>query len=202
MSPEFLATTLIVVVTPGPGVLYTLAAGLSQGARASAIAAFACTLGILPHMVAAATGLAALLYTSALAFDAVRFAGVAYLLYMAWTTWREGGGLTVDERTPRTARQIVASGILVNILNPKLTIFFFAFLPQFVPSQGLDALPLMLQRSSVFMVLTLVIFAIYGVMAAAVRRQVLDRPRVVLWMRRTFAAAFVALGLRLATADR
>jgi threonine/homoserine/homoserine lactone efflux protein len=203
MSPEFMATTLIVVVTPGTGVLYTLAAGLGQGSRASLIAALGCTLGIIPHVLAAITGLAALLHASALAFDVVRYAGVAYLLYMAWTTWRDGGGLSVDERARhRSARQIIASGILVNILNPKLTIFFFAFLPQFVAPDRPDGIALMVQLSAVFMLVTLVVFAIYGVLAAAVRRQVLDRPSVLLWMRRTFAAVFVALGLRLAVAER
>lgn len=203
MSPEFLATTLVVVVTPGAGVLYTLSAGLSQGGRASLIAAVGCTLGIVPHMLAAITGLAALLHASALAFDVVRYAGVAYLLYMAWATWREGGALAFDEHArPRSARRIVGSGILVNILNPKLTIFFFAFLPQFVPPERPDALTLMVQLSAVFMLVTLVVFAIYGVLAAAARRQVLDRPAVLQWMRGTFAAVFVALSLRLAVADR
>jgi threonine/homoserine/homoserine lactone efflux protein len=203
VSPEFLATTLIVVVTPGTGVLYTLAAGLSHGARASLIAAVGCTLGIVPHMLAAITGLAALLHTSALAFDVVRYAGVAYLLYMAWSTWREGGALTVDEHAARrSARKVIAEGILVNILNPKLTIFFFAFLPQFVPANRPDALAEMIRLSVVFMVVTLIVFAMYGVLAAAVREHVLARPRVIQWMRRTFAAAFVALSLRLAITDR
>jgi threonine/homoserine/homoserine lactone efflux protein len=203
VSPEFLATTLIVVVTPGTGVLYTLAAGLSHGARASLIAAVGCTLGILPHMLAAITGLAALLHTSALAFDVVRYAGVAYLLYMAWSTWREGGALTVNEHAARrSARKVIAEGILVNILNPKLTIFFFAFLPQFVPANRPDALAEMIRLSVVFMVVTLIVFAMYGVLAAAVREHVLARPRVIQWMRRTFAAAFVALSLRLAITDR
>jgi threonine/homoserine/homoserine lactone efflux protein len=203
MSLEFLATTLVVVVTPGAGVLYTLSAGLSQGARASLIAAVGCTLGIVPHMLAAITGLAALLHASALAFDVVRYAGVAYLLYMAWATWREGGALAFDEHArPRSAQRIVGSGVLVNILNPKLTIFFFAFLPQFVPPERPDALTLMVQLSAVFMLVTLVVFAIYGVLAAAARRQVLDRPAVLQWIRRTFAAVFVALGIRLAVAER
>jgi threonine/homoserine/homoserine lactone efflux protein len=203
MSPEFLATTLIVVVTPGTGVLYTLAAGLSHGARASLIAAVGCTLGIVPHMLAAITGLAALLHTSALAFDVVRYAGAAYLLYMAWSTWREGGALTVDESAVRrSARKVIAEGILVNILNPKLTIFFFAFLPQFVPADRPDALAEMIRLSVVFMLVTLIVFALYGVLAAAVREHVLARPRVIQWIRRTFATAFVALSLRLAVADR
>lgn len=202
MTPEFLITTLVIVASPGTGVLYTLAAGLTRGARASILAAFACTLGIIPHMAAAITGLAALLHTSALAFEIIKYLGVAYLLYMAWATLREKGALSVDtEAAPKSVRQVLVSGILINILNPKLSIFFFAFLPQFVRTED-DALPQMLELSAVFMVATFVIFAIYGVFAAAVRQHIVTRPRVLTWMRRTFAAAFVALGAKLAFTER
>jgi threonine/homoserine/homoserine lactone efflux protein len=203
LSVEFLITSLIVVVTPGTGVLYTLAAGLARGGRASVIAAVGCTLGIVPHMLAAITGLAALLHTSALAFQALKYAGVAYLLYMAWATIRETGALTVEGDTaPRSATSVIVSGILVNILNPKLTIFFFAFLPQFVAADDPNGLWRMLGLSGVFMLLTLVVFAVYGVFAAAVRAHVISRPVVLAWMRRTFGAAFVGLAGRLALAER
>lgn len=203
MSIEFLITTLIVVASPGTGALFTVAAGLSRGARASLIAAFACTLGIIPHMLAAITGLAALLHTSALAFEIIKYLGVAYLLYMAWATLREGGPLSVDaDKAPGSAMQVIVSGVLVNVLNPKLSIFFFAFLPQFVSTGSADALPRMLELSAVFMLVTFVVFAFYGVFAASVRTHVISRPKVLLWMRRTFAAAFVALGARLALTDR
>jgi threonine/homoserine/homoserine lactone efflux protein len=184
-------------------VLYTLAAGLSRGGRASVVAAVGCTLGIVPHMAAAITGLAALLHTSALAFQVLKYLGVLYLLYMAWITVRERGALTV-EREPghRSAGQVIVSGVLVNILNPKLSIFFFAFLPQFVGEDEPNALLHMLGLSAVFMLLTLVVFVIYGLFAAAVRQHVIARPRVLTWMRRTFAGAFVALGARLAFAER
>lgn len=203
MSIEFFLTSLVIVVSPGAGVLYTLAAGLSRGVRASIIAAFGCTLGIVPHIAAAVTGLAAVLHTSALAFEIVRYLGVAYLLYMAWRTFMDRGSLNVEEdRTPRSVRQTVVSGILLNILNPKLSIFFFAFLPQFVSPTQQDALPMMLLLSGVFMALTFVVFIGYGVFAATMRRHVISRPVVVAWMRRTFAAAFLAMGARLALAER
>lgn len=203
MTIEFLITTLVIVASPGTGVLYTLAAGLTRGAKASVLAAFACTLGIIPHMAAAITGLAALLHTSALAFEVIKYLGVAYLLYMAWATLREKGALSVDtDKAPQSAGKVLVEGILINILNPKLSIFFFAFLPQFVPAGSTNALPLMLQLSAVFMLTTFVIFAIYGVFAAAVRQHVITRPLVLTWMRRTFAAAFVALGVKLALTER
>jgi len=203
MTIEFLLTTLVIVASPGTGVLYTLAAGLARGARASILAAFACTLGIIPHMAAAITGLAALLHTSALAFEVIKYLGVAYLLYMAWATLKEKGALSVDTQVaPQSARKVLVEGVLINILNPKLSIFFFAFLPQFVPASAPDALPLMLELSAVFMLATFVIFAIYGVFAAAVRQHIVSRPRVLTWMRRTFAAAFVGLGIKLALTER
>lgn len=203
MSPEFLLTSLIVVVSPGASVLYTLAAGLSGGRRASLVAAFGCTLGILPHMLAAITGLAALLHASALAFQALQIVGVAYLLWMAWQTLRESGALSVDEtQAPRPAREIVGRALLVNLLNPKLSIFFFAFLPQFISPAETRPLGLMLELSGVFMAETFLVFCLYGLAAAAVRRQVLRRPRVLAWLRRLFASAFVALGAKLALAER
>ena len=203
MNVEFLLTTFIVVATPGTGVIYTLVAGLSRGARASIVAAFGCTLGIVPHMVAAITGLAALLYTSAEAFQALKILGVAYLLYLAWATWQDRGALSIEkEAAPRSAWNVIISGVLINILNPKLTIFFFAFLPQFVRSDQPGALPLMAGLSGVFMLVTFVVFVAYGVFAAAVRTHVVSSPRVMTWLRRTFAGAFVALGARLALTER
>lgn len=203
MSIEFLVTSLVVVAIPGTGVLYTLAAGLSRGAGASVIAAVGCTLGIVPHMMAAITGLAALLHTSALAFQVVKYLGVAYLLYMAWAMWREKGALAVDEEAaPRSARKVIVSGILVNILNPKLALFFFAFLPQFVSPSAANEVLQMVGLSGLFMLLTFMVFVIYGVFAAGIRMQVIARPRVLTWMRRTFAGAFVALCARLAFAER
>jgi threonine/homoserine/homoserine lactone efflux protein len=199
VSIAFLLTSLIVVATPGTGVLYTVAAGLSRGARASVIAAVGCTLGIVPHLLAAITGLSALLNTSAVAFQTLKYLGVAYLLYMAVSTLREKGALTVEQDTaPRPARKVIVSGILVNILNPKLTIFFFAFLPQFVSAGEPNAMLRMIELSAVFMALTLVVFVAYGRFAAALRSHILTRPKVLTWMRRVFAGGFAALAAKLA----
>jgi threonine/homoserine/homoserine lactone efflux protein len=202
VSTGFLLTTLIVVATPGTGVLYTLAAGLSHGARASIVAAVGCTLGIVPHMVAAIAGLAALLHTSALAFQALKYLGVAYLLLMAWTTLRDEGVLTVEGAAHRSALRVIFSGILINVLNPKLTVFFFAFLPQFVNTREAHASLRMLELSAVFMAVTLVVFVVYGVFAAGVRSHMISRPRVLTWMHRVFGVAFVALAAKLALTNR
>ena len=203
MSWEFLLTSLVIVASPGTGVLITLTAGLTKGRRAAIVAALGGTLGIIPHMVAAITGLAAVLHASAVAFDVIRYAGVAYLLYMAWQTLKENGALSIDE-TPdsRSDFEVIRSAILVNILNPKLSIFFFAFLPQFIDTSGGTPILEMLELSLVFMLMTFVVFVIYGIFAAAMRSHVISRPSVLTVMRRTFAAAFVGLGVKLALTER
>lgn len=208
MSTGFIVTSLVIVVSPGTGVLYTgvlytLAAGLSRGRRASIVAAFGCTLGIVPHMAAAILGLAALLNTSAVAFQTLKYLGVAYLVYLAWRTLREQGALRVDADTgSRSAAQVIVAAIAINFLNPKLSIFFVAFLPQFVAADDPNRLAQMLELSAVFMLLTFAVFVVYGLLAASVRRYVISRPRVLTWMRRSFAGAFAALGARLAFAER
>ena len=203
MSTAFLVTSLVVVASPGTGVLYTVAAGLSSGRRASIVAAFGCTLGIVPHIAAAVVGLAALLHTSAIAFQTLKYLGVAYLLYLAWRTLREQGGLLVEtDHSDRSSLDVIVSAVGVNVLNPKLSIFFVAFLPQFVAADEPNRLAHMLELSVVFMLLTFVVFVVYGLFAAAIRRHVITRPRVLTWMRRTFAGAFVALGAKLAVTER
>lgn len=203
MGIEFLLTSLVVVLLPGTGVLYTLAIGLGQGFRSSIAAAFGCTLGILPAAIASIVGLAAILHTSALAFQIIKYLGVAYLFYMAWNILREGGALSVSEDRTRTAAiKLVRNGMLLNVLNPKLSLFFLAFLPQFVSTDVANPTPQLLMLAGVFMVMTFVVFVGYGACAALARDYVISRPTVLLWLRRSFAGAFGVLGLRLALADR
>ncbi|MCS3926776.1 threonine/homoserine/homoserine lactone efflux protein [Bradyrhizobium elkanii] len=203
MTLSFLLTSLIVVASPGTGVLYTLAAALTRGSRASIAAAFGCTLGIVPHMIAAMLGLAAVLHTSALAFAALKWGGVAYLLYMSWQALRETGALAVDgEIKERSSRRVIVTGFLINILNPKLSIFFLAFLPQFIAVDEAHVLTRMLELSGAFMAMTFAVFVLYGLCAGSVRERVISRPRVMAWLRRSFAAGFAALGAKLAFAER
>jgi threonine/homoserine/homoserine lactone efflux protein len=203
MSLSFLLTSLVVVVSPGTGVLYTLATALTRGSRASVAAAFGCTLGILPAMLAAMLGLAAVLHTSALAFAALKWLGVAYLLYMAWQALREQGALAVETRfDPRSDRRVILTGFLINILNPKLSIFFLAFLPQFIAAGEAHPLGRMLELSAAFMAMTFAVFVLYGLFAGLVRDRVVSRPRVMRWLRRLFAGGFALLGAKLAFAER
>jgi threonine/homoserine/homoserine lactone efflux protein len=203
MSLSFLLTSLIVVASPGTGVLYTLAAALTKGSRASIAAAFGCTLGIVPHMSAAMLGLAAVLHTSALAFAALKWCGVCYLLYMAWQALRERGALAVEARLDeRSSRRVIVTGFLINILNPKLSIFFLAFLPQFIAADDAHPLLRMGELSGVFMAMTLAVFVVYGLFASFVRDRIVTRPAVMTWLRRGFAGGFAALGAKLAFAER
>lgn len=203
MSTEFLITSLIVVLLPGTGVLYTLAIGLGRGFRASIAAAVGCTLGIVPAMIASIVGLAALFHTSALAFQLIKYAGVAYLFYMAWNILRQGGALDVSEdRRPLSAFQTARDGVVLNVLNPKLSLFFLAFLPQFVPATAANTTLTMVLLGLSFMALTFIVFVGYGACAALARDYVVSKPSVMVWMRRSFAATFGLLGLRLALAER
>ncbi|MEZ5811637.1 MAG: LysE family translocator [Rhizobiaceae bacterium] len=203
MTIEFLLTSLIVILIPGTGVLYTLAVGLGRGFRHSASAALGCTLGILPSAVAGITGLAALLHASALAYQGLKYAGAAYLLYMAWTIAREGGALDVrGDRKQRSHLQTAVQGMLINTLNPKLTIFFLAFLPQFVPANAVNATALFVFDAAVFMALTFVVFVLYGACAAHARDYVVARPAVMRRLRYGFAATFGLLSVRLALSER
>ena len=203
MTLAFLLTSLIVVASPGTGVLYTLAVALTRGSRASIAAAFGCTLGILPAMGAAMLGLAAVLHTSALAFAALKWCGVFYLLYMAWQALRERGALAVDAaREHRSGARVIVTGFLINILNPKLSIFFLAFLPQFIAADEGAPVARMLELSGAFMAMTFVVFVLYGLFAAGVRDRIVTRPVVMTWLRRAFAGGFAALGARLAFAER
>ena len=202
-TAEFLITSFIVVLIPGTGVVFTVSTGLSESRRASLFASLGCTLGIVPHLLATVLGLAAVMHTSALAFQALKYAGVAYLFYLAVVTWRDRSliatGAVQGQRGPLG---LVVKAFLLNILNPKLTIFFLAFMPQFVEPGTASPLAQLLALSAAFMAMTFGVFVLYGMLAHAFRRSVIESPRVQAWLRRGFAAAFAGLGTQLALSDR
>lgn len=199
ISAQFLLTALVVVLAPGTGVVYTLALGLGQGRRAAIWAALGCTFGIVPHIAAAALGLAAVMHSSALIFNIVKWAGVAYLLWLAYSALREGGALRVEAtHTVENGPRIATRGALINILNPKLSIFFLALLPPFLSGNPASATAEMALLGGVFMAMTFAVFALYGTFAAFARKAILGSDRAMRWMSRSFAAVFAGLGLRLA----
>jgi len=203
ISVEFLVTSLIVVLIPGTGVIYTVSTGLTQGRRASVYAALGCTAGIVPHLLATVLGLAAVMHASALAFQVLKVAGVAYLFYVAYATWRDRSAFAADGTLSQvSATGLVLKAFLLNILNPKLTIFFLAFLPQFVEPNAARPLVQLLRLSAVFMAMTFVVFVIYGFVAHAFRRWVIESATVQRWLRYSFAAAFAGLGAKLALSEK
>ena len=200
---EFLLTSLIVVLIPGAGVIYTVSTGLAQRGRASIAAAIGCTAGILPHLLASILGLSAILHMSALAFQVLKVVGSLYLLYLAWSMWQDTGTLKFDRTTKKTnAFQIVLKGVLINILNPKLTLFFFAFLPLFISPDEASPTQQMLGLSAVFMLMTLVIFAVYGILASAISTYLINSPKAIRRMQRSFAVIFAALAAELVLSER
>lgn len=199
ITVEFLITSLIVVLIPGTGVIFTVSTGLLQGRRASLFAALGCTFGIVPHLIATIVGLAAILHTSALAFQVLKYAGAAYLFYLAVVTWKDRDAISVGQGAAKSsAGALVLKAVLLNLLNPKLTIFFLAFLPHFVQPDASSPLSQLLLLSAVFMVMTFTVFVVYGFMAHAFRKVIIGSQRVQAWLRRGFAAAFVGLGAQLA----
>ncbi|MEW8405357.1 MAG: LysE family translocator [Candidatus Thiodiazotropha taylori] len=203
MNAEFLITSLIVVLIPGTGVLYTVSTGLTKGWRASIFTAFGCTAGIIPHLVASVFGLAAILHTSAVAFQILKFLGVLYLAYLAWEMWKDSGRIKLENTcSEKKYCKIAVRAFLINILNPKLSIFFLAFLPQFVPTDAQNPIPYMLYLSVAFMLMTLIVFIGYGILANQVRLYVSQSPKIVQGIQRVFSGLFVVIGFKLATMER
>lgn len=203
LSVEFLITSFIVVLIPGTGVIFTVSTGLVQGRKASVFAALGCTAGIVPHLMATVLGLAAVMHTSALAFQALKYAGVAYLFYVAYATWRDKSAFAMDGNpSTRSATALVVKAFLLNILNPKLTLFFLAFLPQFIQPGSTEPLFQLLLLSATFMAMTFIVFVLYGSLAHVLRKAVIESPRVQSWLRRGFAATFAGLGVSLALTDK
>jgi threonine/homoserine/homoserine lactone efflux protein len=202
-STEFLLTSLVVVLIPGTGVIYTVSTGLFLGWRASIAAAFGCTAGIIPHLSASILGLSAILHMSSVAFQCVKYAGAIYLLFLAWSMWRNTGALKFNSPSSKNGIwKITIKGFLINILNPKLSMFFLAFLPLFISQNTSSPMFEMFIMSVVFMGMTLIIFILYGISANGVRRHVVNSPKVIVWLQRSFAVIFAALGVKLAMTDQ
>ena len=204
MSVEFLLTSLVVVLIPGTGVVYTVSSSVGGGRRRGLIAAVGCTLGIVPHMLAAMLGLSGIMQAGSVAFEVVRWAGVAYLVFMGVSMIREAGAVPLDDGNAPvdSAGLIVRRGILLNVLNPKLTLFFFAFLPQFLDAAPGLLDPRLIVLSGVFMLMTLAVFAVYALASAAARDLILAAPVARRWVERTLGAFLIGFAARLALADR
>ena len=203
ISMEFLITSLIVVVMPGTGVIYTISTGLIRGTRGGIFAATGCTAGIIPSLLACILGVAVIIHTSALAFQTLKYAGAAYLLYLAWSMWRQSGTLELQAgQKNKTMFRTAFKGFLINILNPKLTVFFLAFLPQFIPARAPMPILNMLVLGGVFMGMTWVVFIGYALLADKARTWIVTSPAKVIYVQRAFAVLFAVLGAKLAFSGR
>ena len=202
MSLEFLLTSLVIALLPGTGVIYTIAIGLGRGFKASVAAAIGCTFGIVPAATASILGLAAIFHTSAVAFLFIKYLGVAYLFYMAGSIFRDEGLMQINEdTTEKSLFRTAMEGTLLNVLNPKLSLFFLAFLPQFVPIEKAGSIVYLAFLASIFMLMTFLVFVVYGAFAARARMYVIESPNVMEWIKGIFAGTFAFLGLKLALAD-
>ena len=203
ITTGFLLASLVVVLMPGTGVIYTVTTGLTRKWKASIIAAVGCTLGIVPHILASILGLSALLNMSAQVFSVLKYAGALYLLYLAWNMWREAGKLEIKKETAETgAARTITKAIAINLLNPKLTIFFFAFLPLFIPENSSSPTLEMIMLSAVFMGITFLVFALYGILASGVSAYLLNSPKTVKRVQQTFALALAGFAVKLALSEK
>jgi threonine/homoserine/homoserine lactone efflux protein len=203
ITVSFLITALVVVLIPGTGVIYTINIGLTKNRKYAAAAAVGCTLGIIPHMTACILGLSAIMHMSAQVFTIIKYAGAVYLLYLAWKTWRSAGTLEFEEDTTNPqCVNVAAKGIILNLLNPKLTLFFLSFLPQFIPNDAVNKTEYMIILSIVFMLLTLILFTGYGLLATLIKESVRKQKSIMRNVQRGFACVFAVLAVKLAFEDR
>ena len=203
IKPEFLLASLVVVLIPGTGVVYTITTGLTLKWRASLAAAIGCTLGIIPHILASILGLSALLNMSAQVFSVLKLAGAFYLLYLAWNMWREAGTLEISKNSTDTSlTNIIIKAIAINLLNPKLTIFFFAFLPLFVSKNSSSSTMELILLSAVFMGITLIVFALYGILASGISAYLVNSSKAVKRLQQAFAVILAGFGVKLALSQK
>lgn len=199
----FIVTSIAVIFMPGPAMLFVISNGLTRGPKASIAAALGTTTGVSFHLFCAAFGLAVILKTSAIAFAVVKFAGAAYLIYLAIKTLVSKEQIVNDlTDKEKTGNSIFWQGIFINILNPKLSIFFLAFLPQFIDPNLTFATSQTLILGTIFMAMTIVIFIGYGLFASLLRQKVLNSPKILKAIKWCFASIFMALGVRLALSEK
>lgn len=199
----FVVTSIAVILMPGPAMVFVISNGLTRGPKPSISAALGTTTGVFFHMFCAAFGLAVILKTSAIAFTVVKVAGAAYLVYLAIKTLMSKDPLAnqLDESS-KPGNSIFWQGIFINILNPKLSIFFLAFLPQFIDPALSSATYQTLALGMIFIAMTILIFIGYGLFASLLRKKVLNSPRILKAIKWCFASVFLALGLRLALSEK
>lgn len=198
----FLGASAALTIAPGPDNIFVLTQGIARGRKPAIVTALGMCSGISVHTTAAAFGLSAVFYSSAVAFNVVKYAGAAYLLYLAWKTLAEQSTITLSNADGRATVALFKRGFIMNVLNPKVAMFFLAFLPQFVtPDTEFFALQMLL-LGLIFMVQAVLIFCLIGFFSGSIGNFILARPRIAKYFDWLTAGVFASLGVRLALTER
>ena len=194
----FFFATLLVVIAPGPGMLFVISRSIAGGRKAGIVSALGASAGIAVHILAAGFGLSLILIATETGFRIMKWVGGIYLIFLAWKAFTHRQALTLESGKDDTGHTSVFwQGLLVNALNPKVALFFIAFIPQFVnPASGSVSVQMMV-LGTIFMVLTVIIFSAYGISAAIIRRWLIERPRVNRLIDWATGSLFVFLGIRM-----
>ena len=199
----FIAVSALLGITPGPDIIYVATRGAAQGARAGVAAAAGLCTGIVGHTALCAAGLSAVLAGSAVAFTAIKIAGAIYLIWLGIAMWRASGRIDLSERGPRQPLgAIYRQSVAMNLLNPKVALFFLAFLPQFVSPGGAPVALQLAVLGIIFMAVSFVVMAGAGILGAQLRRLLARRQRAGRWAEIAAGAVLVGLGIRLALESR
>lgn len=195
----FLGAAIVLTVMPGPDNLFVLAQSIAQDQKAGLVTSLGLCTGLLVHITAAVLGISAIIYQSTVIFSVVKFAGAAYLLYLAWQSFRaKGDPFTIEQQNVQSYITLYKKGILMNVLNPKVSLFFLALLPQFVnPIHGNVAFQ-MLILGIVFLVQALVLFSLFSIFAGKVRKVIVVKPSIAKRLNMIQGMLFTFIGIQIA----
>lgn len=195
----FLITSLIIILAPGTGVIYTVSMGMTEGRKKSIFAALGCTLGIVPHLCISIALSSLLMQMNEQVFTVIKYLGVLYLIYLGLSMILSKGKVEVSEtQTETRATAIIRRGILINLLNPKLTLFFFSFLPQYVSLGSANYVAKSTLLGILFMALTLIVFVGYGLLAGTAKVWLCQSPKRMAFLQKCFGVIFIAFAIKLA----
>lgn len=199
----FIAVSMLLTIAPGPDILYVITQSISQGKRAGIATALGLCTGLMVHTTAAAFGVSAILQQSAIAFKILKYLGAIYLFFLAWKAFREKEH-SLSEMTTKNkdAASLYRQGIYMNILNPKVGLFFLAFLPQFVNSKAGNIPGQMILLGALFMLQSILIFSIVAIVSEILSKKILSKPNIAKYINHAKAIIFTLIGVKLALSDR
>jgi threonine/homoserine/homoserine lactone efflux protein len=198
----FLAASMALTIAPGPDNIFVVTQGIARGRKAAIATALGMCSGISVHTVAAACGISAVFHTSALAFNAVKYAGAAYLLYLAYRTLKERTTITLRAADNRALAALFRRGFIMNVVNPKVALFFLAFLPQFASADTVHFVPWMLLLGFIFMAQAVVIFCLIACFSGTIGNYIAAKPALAKYFDYLTAGVFASLGVRLALQEQ